>query len=141
MQFTKSGETYIIRLERGESIISSITSFCKEESITAAMFNAIGALSSATLAFYKLDKKGYELKKLTSDHEISSLTGNISLVDNQVFAHIHCVLSNNKFECVGGHLKEGTVGATCEIQLVKFDKRIERKMDESIGLNLLDCNI
>lgn len=139
MQFVKANNSYVIRLEKGESIIEELESFCQKENISTAFLNGLGAILSATLAFYNLEKKEYELKNLSETCEIVSLVGNVALVDNKPFAHLHCVLSNSKFECFGGHLKEGTVGATCEIHLIKLDVEIERKLDEKIGLKLLDC--
>lgn len=141
MQFVKDNNSYIIRLEKGESIIEKLESFCIKENFSAAFLNGLGAILSATLAFYNLEKKEYELKNLSEACEIVSLVGNITLVDNKPFAHLHCVLSNSKFECFGGHLKEGTVGVTCEIHLIKLDVEIERKLDEKIGLKLLDCGV
>lgn len=141
MQFIKSKNSYIIRFESGENLIQELCSFCEKEGILGAFFSGIGALQSATLAFYNLENEQYEYKNLTGDYEIASLTGNVSIVNEEPFAHIHSVLSSDKFECVGGHLKEGIVGATCEIHLTKFDKKIERKMDEKVGLKLLDCGI
>ena len=140
MQFVKANNSYIIRLEKGESIIEKLELLCQEENISTAFLSGLGALLSATLAFYNLEKKEYELKKLSETHEIVSLVGNITLVDGKPFVHSHCVLSNSKFECFGGHLKEGAVGATCEIHLTKLDTEIERKLDEEIGLKLLDCS-
>lgn len=138
MQFVKENNSYIIRLERGESIIEKLELFCKKENISTALFNGLGAILSATLAFYNLEKKEYELKNISETCEIASLVGNITLAGGKPFVHSHCVLSNNKFECFGGHLKKGTVGATCEIHLMKLDTEIERKLDKKIGLKLLD---
>lgn len=141
MQFIQSGNSYIIRFESRENLIEELCAFCEKEGIFGAFFSGIGALQNATLAFYNLENKEYEYKNLIGDHEIASLTGNVSIVNEKPFAHIHSVLSNDKFECMGGHLKDGIVGATCEIHLTKFDKKIERKMDEKVGLKLLDCGI
>lgn len=141
MQFVKANNSYIIRLEKGESIIKELELFCQKENISTAFLSGLGAILSATLAFYNLEKKEYELKKLSETCEIVGLVGNITLVEGKPFVHLHCVLSNNKFECFGGHLKEGTVGATCEIHLTKVGTEIERNLDEKIGLKLLDCSV
>lgn len=141
MQFVKATNSYVIRLEKGESIIKELELFCQKENISTAFLSGLGAFLSATLAFYNLEKKEYELKNLSETCEIASLVGNVALVGGKPFVHSHCVLSNNKFECFGGHLKIGVVGATCEIHLTKLDTEIERKLDEEIGLKLLDCSI
>lgn len=140
VQFVKSDNTYIIRLEKNESVIDELTKFCEKESINTATFSGIGAVSSATLAFYNLGSKEYEFKTFSQDHEVVSLTGNVSLVENKPFLHIHCVLSNDKFECFGGHLKKGVVGATLEIRLTNLNIKIERELDNDTGLKLLNCS-
>ena len=70
--------------------------------------------------------------------EIASLIGNISQKDGKPFLHIHTVLCDENFTCIGGHLKEAKVGATCEVHLIDLGMNIERKYDNGIGLKLLD---
>ena len=139
MQFIKSDRTYIIRLEKNEDILDELTKFCEKENITSATLSGIGAVDTATLAFYNLESKEYEFRKFSEDYEVVSLTGNVSLVENKPFLHIHCVISNNNFECFGGHLKEGAVGATLEINLTQIDLKIERFINQETGLKLLNC--
>lgn len=139
MQFTKSKNSYVIRLEKGEKIIESLENFCTSNSVKTANLWAIGAVLSAELGFYHLSKKDYTFKKFNSPLEIASLIGNVSQVDNKPFLHIHAVLSDENFICYGGHLKEAVVGATCEVHLVDFETKLQRKYDSEIGLKLLDC--
>lgn len=139
MQFVKTNSNYIIRLEKGEEIIETLKSFCESEKINTAFFNAIGAALSAEIAYYDLPNKKYLTKELNSPHEIVSLNGNVTIVDEKPFVHAHGVFSNENLECKGGHLKEGVVGATCEIFLTKQDIELKREFDPEIGLKLLDC--
>ncbi|OGD83875.1 hypothetical protein A3A54_01865 [Candidatus Curtissbacteria bacterium RIFCSPLOWO2_01_FULL_39_62] len=139
MQFTETNNRYLIRLEKGEEIIKSLTAFCSQNTIKSGELWAIGAVLSAEIGFYHLDKKNYSFKQFNTPHEIASLIGNVALVDGKPFLHIHTVLADENFACVGGHLKEATVGATCEVYLTNLDTEINRKFDEEIGLKLLDC--
>lgn len=139
MKFTKSKNRYVIRLSKGEKIVKELNNFCSQNAIHSGYFWAIGAVLWAEIGFYHLDRKDYSFKKFNTPHEIASLTGNIALVDSKPFLHIHTVLANENFACIGGHLKEAVVGATCEVYLVDFKKKIERKLDSEIGLKLLDC--
>jgi len=141
MQFVKTSERYIVRLEKGESIIDELTSFCQKENITTGFFYGLGAVLSAELGYYNLKTKKYRTKKFNNPHEIVSLVGNVSIVNNKPFIHAHCVLSNENFECFGGHLKEAVVGGTCEIYLTREEIALERKYDEETGLKLLDCAV
>jgi len=139
MLYTKTSSGYIIRLLKDESLISTLTQFCTQNKIHSGIFHGIGAAIAAEIGFYDLAKKEYKWKKLAKSHEIVSLTGNVSLVHNVPFLHIHTILSSPNFSCVGGHLKELTVGATCEIFLTDLEVSLTRTYDEQIGLKLLDC--
>ncbi len=140
MKYTSSEKGYILRLSKGEKIIETLTQFCEDQNIHSGLFHGIGAVENPELGYYHLDRKEYEFRTIEKMLEIVSLTGNVALVDGEPFLHIHTVVSDNTFQTYGGHLKEGTVGATCEIYLTNFGIDIERKFDESTGLKLLSCN-
>jgi predicted DNA-binding protein with PD1-like motif len=72
--------------------------------------------------------------------ELVGMTGNISLVDGQPFIHAHGVFSDKEFATVGGHVKDLVVGPTIEIFLAPIDEKIERKMNDEVGLKLLDLD-
>lgn len=137
MQYIKDGNTFVIRLEVGEEIVSSLDKFLSAQKISSAYFSGIGAVQSATLGFYNLKKKKYRWKNFV-ECEVVSLTGNVAMLNGKPFIHAHMVLSDDKFNCYGGHLKEAVVGATLEIVLERLAARVERKFDKEIGLNLLD---
>jgi len=66
------------------------------------------------------------------------MLGNITTMNNEVYLHCHITLSDEKMNAIAGHLKEGTIAATCEIVLVKLNAKLNRKYDDFIGLNFLD---
>lgn len=138
MQSKRVNDGFLLRLEKGEEIISSITRFSKENNIIAAHIHAIGAVSAVELGFYHLDKKEYRFKKINRNLEISSMTGNISLFENEQTIHAHGIFSDENYSCMGGHVTNATVSATCEIYLTNFNSPLVRKTNEDIGLKLLD---
>lgn len=138
MKYIKDNKQYVIRLDKGEEIVEKLTEFLKSENISTGNFTETGSVLSAEIGFYNLEEKEYHFKQFPEPLEIVSLTGNVALVDENPFVHAHTVLSNKNFECFGGHLKSAIIGATCEIYLKIFDAKVERKMDDEIGLKLLD---
>jgi uncharacterized protein len=138
MKFKTLGSKYLVKLEKDEEIIASLTQFCKEQNISAGTISAIGAFNKATIGWYELSSKSYHWLDFSGNLEVISLTGNVALLENEPMLHIHCVISNEQLQCFGGHLKEGVVGVTLEVVIEKLEGEIERKMDEEIGLNLLD---
>lgn len=137
MKYKKIETGYVIRLATDENIIETLTQFCVTEKIYSGVFSGIGAVKNVELGFYHLDRKEYEFKTFNTTFEIVSLTGNISNVDNNPFIHIHTVLSDSEYHTYGGHLKEGIVGATCEIFFSVINSPISRVFDEVTGLKLL----
>lgn len=138
MRYQKTANGYILRLIKGEKIIENLTNFCTEKEITSGFFSGIGAATQTTLGFYMLNSKEYIWKSFPDDHEIVSLNGNIAVADGKPFLHIHAVLADENFNAFGGHLKEASVGATCEINLTQIENNVKRVVDDEIGLKLLD---
>ncbi len=137
MQFVKTEKYYLVRLEKGEDIIPVITKFCEDNKIISGVIQGIGGFLSSEIGYYHLDTREYSFKKIDRTCEVVSLTGNIATVDGKPFFHIHTVLSDEDFNCFGGHLKQAVVGATCEIYIISSETKIERALDEKIGLKLL----
>ena len=138
MNFKKINNTYIVRLDRGEKVIEALKDFCRAEKIKCGYFFGIGSLDEAELAHYIVKTKKYTSEKFIQPLEIVNLTGNITTMDNKAYLHCHASLSDVQMESIAGHLKEGIVGATAEIVVVRLDCEINRRYDEKIGLNLLD---
>lgn len=138
MKYSKKGNKYLLRIERGEELISAILKFLEQEQVFSGLIFGIGAVQSVELGFYHLDKKEYEWKKFMTPLEIVSFSGNIALVEQTPSVHVHGVFSDSKFQTFGGHVKEAIVGATAEIILAPLDT-ITRTFNDEIGLKLLDC--
>ena len=128
---------HVLMLAENEELISSITKFCEEKGIAAAQINAIGAVKGVELGFYNLGSKAYKWKKAEAELEIDSLTGNVALFDGKILVHAHATVSDAEMHAFGGHLKEATVGASCEVFITPLQGKLERKHDEKTGLNLL----
>ena len=138
MEYKKVGNAYVIRLDRGEEIVSGILEFCRKNKIKLGYFSGIGAVDKAELAHYSVESKKYSNKAIEEPLEITNLAGNITTMNGEVYLHCHITLSDVNMDAIGGHLKEGIVGATCEIVLVELDGVIDRKYDDAIGLNLMN---
>lgn len=138
MHYRNVEQGYLIRLSRDEELITSLTTFLKKKNITSGIISGIGAVSEIELGFYNLDEKSYIWRKYTDPMEIASIQGNIALNENQPFVHLHGVFTGRKFNAVGGHIRRATIGATCEININIIDQEISRKLDEEIGLKLLE---
>ena len=137
MDYRRFGDKYIIRLDKGDEIISSIEEICKREKIKIASITGIGAVNEVTIGIYELDKKFYNKQSFSDDFEITSLTGNVILSGEEIIPHIHINISDKNFNVKGGHLNSGIIGVTGEIVLQIIEGEISKEINEDIGLKLI----
>lgn len=130
------GNYWIIRIDKGEEIVSTLERFCREKDIRLGTVLGIGATDRATIGLFKTRAKEYVRKEVVGDHEITSLTGNISRMNGEVYIHLHVNLSDEHYRTLGGHLNSAVVSATCEVVVRVLEGQVDREMNEEIGLNL-----
>ena len=137
MNYRRFDKKYVIRIDRGEKIVETLAKICVENNITLGIISGIGAVSKAKIGLFKPEEKKYFTTELLGDYEITSLNGNISIMNGEVYLHLHINLADEKHKTFGGHLNEAVVSATCEVIIEKIEGSIERKFDKEKGLNLL----
>lgn len=141
MQFAKLDDTsYLVRLERGEDLIETVTSFCQTNSIKNATATAIGSIENPTLAHYKVDTKQYSEKKLEGVFELTSLLGNIAVFEDKPLLHFHVTIGDESMQAYAGHLIQTKVSATVEMTITVFPTEYEKNVDEEVGLKLWDLS-
>lgn len=137
-QYKKLGSKYFVRVDKGSEIISVLKEICKENKITSASVSGIGAIKSVTFGFFNPETKEYKEKTFDEYMEITSLIGNVSQKDGEVYLHLHMNASGKDYKTIGGHLVKAYVSATSEIIIDAQEGYIGRKFSEEIGLNLLE---
>ncbi len=121
----------------GEEIVESIKKLCEKEDIKLGTISGIGATNRAVIGLFETNTKEYHSKELTGDMEITSLVGNISQMNGEVYLHIHINLANEENKVFGGHLTSAIISATGgEIVIDVIEGVVDRKFDEEVGLNL-----
>ena len=140
MKLKQLTDAYLLRLERGEEVISSLEAFANDNSIDGAFFHGLGGADQATLGIFRIDTdKQYHFTDYEGEMEIVSLNGNISRdSDGEVMVHCHSVISGLDLKASGGHVKSMRVAGTCEIFIDTRVDALTRTHDDDIGLKLLD---
>ncbi|HUB92450.1 MAG TPA: PPC domain-containing DNA-binding protein [Candidatus Saccharimonadales bacterium] len=131
---------FLIRLERGEEVNSSIKRFCEKLGIKNAMFTGIGSIENPTVAHYRVDSRKYSEKKLRGIFEVTSFMGNVAVFEGHPLVHGHISLSDEGMRAFGGHLVEADVSATLEIMLQDLGSGKSKKFDKEIGLKLFNLD-
>ena len=104
MEYKKIGETYYVRMDRGDEIISNLLDICRKESILSATFSGIGGCSSAELQVFIPESGNFETEKIEGMLELVSLNGNVvSGDDGQLYHHTLQIMSYMAYTGRFGH--------------------------------------
>ena len=138
MFFRKVPSGYMVRLKKGEEIITTLSSFVIQQNIKAGFIYGLGAAKDLVLGYYNSEKKQYSKRHFTREFEITSLIGDIAYFEGKPMVHAHVTLSGADFQSVAGHLFSGVISGTGEFLITVFDTQLERKFDPEVELNLLE---
>ena len=137
MLYKKFENKYVIRLERGEEIVTSLKELCRKENIQLGMITGLGAVGDVEIGYFETETKKYHSKKITGDLEILNLNGNITMMNKEVYLHLHITIANEELQAFGGHLNSAHISATGEIIIDVMEGHVDREFNDDIGLNLL----
>jgi predicted DNA-binding protein with PD1-like motif len=137
LEFKKLDSGYFIRLERGESVMESLSQFLDEKQIQGGVLNGIGALENVKIGYFDINKKEYLQKEFSDIYEVVSFLGNISLIENKAFVHAHIILGDRNYNTHAGHFFDGKVAVTMELFIRVFEKVLQRETDKFTNLNFL----
>jgi hypothetical protein len=127
----------MVRIDKGEELIDCLKTICKTLDIKLGSIIGIGATDKITVGLMNTKTKKYQSKEFTGDHEITSLVGNITTLNGEVYLHLHVTICNVEHKALGGHLTSAVISATFEGIIDIIDGQINREYNDEVGLNLL----
>lgn len=137
MDYRKFGNTYIVRLDRGEEILEQVRALALKEGIKLASIQALGAVNDFTVGVFNTAEKKYYANSFQGSYEIVSLTGTIDTMGGEFYCHLHMSAGDGQGHVAGGHLNRAVISATCEMVVTEIPGAVDRAFSEEIGLNLL----
>lgn len=138
MEYRRIGQTILLRVDRGEEILEQLKAVGLAENIKLASVNGLGAVGDFTVGVFDPAKKQYSSNEFQGLFEIVSLHGTINTFHGEYYSHLHMSAGDREGKVFGGHLNRAVVSATCEIVITLIDGTVDRRYDESIGLNVFD---
>ena len=113
MDYRKFGETYYIRMDRGDEIIQTILDICKKEGIGSAYFTGIGGCKDVDMQIFVPEIGGFETEHVEGTLELVNITGNVVSDENgELYHHTHGLYAfrdKTGHQMVSGHMKSSTV--------------------------------
>jgi predicted DNA-binding protein with PD1-like motif len=137
MEYKRFENKYIVHVQKNEDIITKLKELCKTEKIGLASVSGIGAANLIEIGLFNTKTKEYKTRILEGMYEITSLIGNVTTKEGEVYLHLHINVSDENLNVFGGHLVKCIISATSEIVISKIGGAVEREFNEEIGLNLL----
>ena len=121
MDYRKFGETYYIRMDRGDEIVQTILDICEKEQIKSAFFTGIGGCSDVEMQVFIPERGEFETERVEGTLELVNITGDLMSDENgKLYHHTHALytyIENGEHKSVSGHLKSSMVLYTAEIEL------------------------
>lgn len=137
MEYRRFGSSVAVRLSVGEDISKSLLSLAEKENIRLGSVSGIGATDDFTIGVFNLETRAYDRFRFTGNHEITSLSGNFTTMDQKPYLHLHITCAGADGKLVGGHLLASRISLTAEIWIQVVPGEAERKRDEELGINLI----
>ena len=135
---TPDEQVYSIIFYKDDDVMSGLTDFAIAHKISDAHFTAIGAVSSATLAWLDIPKKKYRRIVVTQQVEVVSLIGDIAVFSGVPVVHMHAVLCKPDGSTIGGHVFGLISNPTVEVFMTVDTTPLRKKADDASGMKLID---
>ena len=136
MEYRRFGDKYVLRVDKGEEVLESITKLCRLEDIKLGYAVGLGATDHIVVGLFDTKAKVYKKTEIMGPMEITSLVGDISTMNGETYLHFHINVCDENMNVRGGHMNACYISATGEITVIKIDGTVEREPSEEIGLNL-----
>lgn len=136
MEYRRFENTIVARIDKGEDMFEKLKRIAVLEDIKLAEVGGLGTFSHMNVGVYDLEERRFKGNDFDGMFEIVSLTGTINTMNGEYYAHLHASAADAEGHVFGGHLSEGTVGATMELVIRIIEGVVDREKDEKTGLNI-----
>jgi len=130
--------TFAVVLETGEEAMVCLSSFAKEQRLSAAQITGIGAFSEVVLKYFDWERKEYLSNRVGEQVEVASLIGDVALAPSgEPSVHVHLVVGRRDGTAFAGHLGSGIVRPTLEVIIEESPAHLRKRRDPHDGLGLI----
>lgn len=131
-------KTYAIIFAPGDEIMSGLMEFAVKYNVQSAHFTAIGDARSVKFGWYDKSKKMFKVTAINAYAEITSLVGDIALVNGKPSVHGHINVATEDGMVHGGHLLEAFVEPTLEVMMTTEPVPLYKKKNTELDVNVID---
>lgn len=113
---------WFVRLDPGDEFLENLKSFASSNGVKfAAIISGVGMIEHAKMGFFCVPKNDYDVFSLEEGpYDLSSVSGNISLLENQPWPHLHIVVNKAGGGTFSGHVLRATCHITTEMIISNY---------------------
>ncbi len=134
-------KTYALIFSPGDEVVSGLLEFAIRYHVKSAHFTGIGDAKTSKFGWYDASKKMFKVNQLDSFGEITSLIGDIALLNNKPIVHAHINLATQDGIVHGGHLLEAWVEPTLEVIMTVEPIELYKRLAPESGINVIDPSL
>ena len=127
----------IYRLQSGETVHESILAIARRERLRTARVEAIGTLRKAKVAYYNRKTKKYEEHLYNENMEVTSMLGNITMMEKKAVPAPACQPGEEGHERGGRTPSLGGGSSLTEVVITPTSNIASRRYDEALNLNAI----
>jgi uncharacterized protein len=130
--------TFVIIFSKGDEVVSGLTTFAQQYNVKSAHYTAIGDALSARVGFYDYSKKMFKVIPFNEPVEVTSLVGDIALMNGKPVAHSHVNFAIADGSVHGGHLLQMVIGPTLEVFVTVTPTPLYKQMNKEFEVGVID---
>ena len=131
-------KTFALAFDKNDDVLPLLLQFAEENNISSARLSGIGAFQRVRLGYFDRERREYQPIDINEQVELLSFVGNLARSDGKRKLHAQVVVGQRDGTAHGGHLLGGSVWPTMEVMVIETPAYLQRTIDESTGLALLD---
>jgi predicted DNA-binding protein with PD1-like motif len=139
LRYVKVPVGYLMVLQQGDDVFKELEKLASSENIPSANLTGMGFVN-AEFGFFDFKTKEYK-PRMFNNVEMASMTGSIAWQEGKVSLHLHGIITDDSFKAAGGHLLKAIVSTgSLEVLVTVHPNRLERKIEQPLGANVLQLN-
>ena len=127
MKYARLEKNIAVMVEQDGNIHDALETICAAEQVAAGTVSGFGGVNYLKLGIWNNAEAHYDyFETSAANMELTSLQGNITMLNGKPMAHIHVTAADDTFRVFGGHLVQGTVQNLMELFIQAIPGEVHR---------------
>lgn len=135
-------KTFALILAPGDEVLTALSDFAHEQSVSNAHFVAMGAAREPEVGWFDPVRKQYKILSLDEQVEVLTLAGDIALGESgRPVVHAHGAFGRSDGSAWGGHLLRAIAWPTLEVYVTTYPSPLRKRRHPEFGVQVIDPSL